>query len=247
MAARRGKSQLSGLIVSGLIFLTATLLMLHFANLAQAVLGAIVISAAIGFINVPALRRIYALRRDSFALAMLALFGVLILGILPGLLLAVFISLGLVLVRISRPKTSELGKLPDRAEYTRLTRQPEASPIPGLLILRLDAPLLALNAQWVRNLIRNHIRSASAPRVLLFDLEMTPDLDIGSVDKLAILNRGLQAESMQLWLVGVHGAVADMLRCSGLVGTIGKERIFHTVAESVACSWQIDADNRSSY
>jgi MFS superfamily sulfate permease-like transporter len=98
------KSQLSGLIVSGLIFLTAAFLMPLFTNLAQAVLGAIVISAVLGFFNIPALRRIFRLRRDEFWLAMAALFGVLILGVLPGLLIAVFLSVGVLVVRASQPK-----------------------------------------------------------------------------------------------------------------------------------------------
>jgi high affinity sulfate transporter 1 len=229
------KTQLSGLIVSGLVFLTAVLLMPLFTNLAQAVLGAIVISAVLGFINVPALRRIYTLRRESFWLSMLALFGVLILGVLPGLLLAVFISAALVLVRLSQPKATELGQLPERREYISLERNPEAKPIPGLLIMRLDAPLFAFNAQSARNLIREHTHTASArPRVVLFDLEMTSELDIGSVDKLAILHHELQADGVQLWLARVHDAAADMLRRSGLADEIGKDHIFPSIDAGVA-------------
>jgi MFS superfamily sulfate permease-like transporter len=222
-------------MVSGLMLLTAVMLMPLFTNLAQAVLGAIVISAVISFINVPALRRIYSLRRDSFWLSMVALFGVLILGVLPGLLLSVFISAALLLVRFSQPNASELGKLPDRAEYASLASHPEANPIPGLLIFRLDAPLLAFNAQSARNLIRDQIRLTSpAPHVVLFDLEMSPDLDIGGVDKLAILNDELLVAGVELWLANVHGAVAGMLQRSGLAGEIGEERIFHTIDAGVA-------------
>ena len=80
-----------------------------FRDLPQAVLGAIVIVAVIGFLNVAALRRIARLRRDSFAVALVAMLGVLVLGVLAGLLLAVAISIVLLLSRMSRPPRPSLG------------------------------------------------------------------------------------------------------------------------------------------
>jgi len=110
-----------------------------------------VIAAVAGFLNLPALRRIARLRRDSFGLAMLALAGVLVLGVLGGLLLAVVISVLLLLDRQSRPGGTV------RTE-------------PGLLVFRLDAPLLFLNAKLVRDRVRELLAAATEPvRIVLAD------------------------------------------------------------------------------
>jgi MFS superfamily sulfate permease-like transporter len=228
------QTQVSGLIVSGLVLLTAVLLMPLFQNLAQPVLGAIVISAVVGFINVPALRRIWTLRHGSFWLAMLALFGVVILGVLPGLLLSLFISFGYILVGLAKIGSSELGRAPGRSDFANLAGRSGAQPIPGLLIFRLDGPLIAINAQAARLQVRDRVRAAAPrPQVVLFDMEMTPDLDIQSVNKLSDLQRDLEAEGTQLWLARPHGAAEAMLYRSGLADTIGRERIFQSVADGV--------------
>lgn len=229
------KTQLSGLIVSGLIMLTAVALMPLFANLAQAVLGAIVISAVIGFINVPALRRIYHLRRESFALSMIALFGVLILGVLPGLILALLISIVLILVYLSRPRLSPLGQMPDRGDFASLERSPDAQVIPGLLVSRLDAPLFAFNAKHLRRTLLEQVQAADpASRVVVLDLEMTSDLDVQSLSTLAELNRELRLQGKELWLAQVHGRAQDMLARDGLIDQIGEDHIFRTLDGAVA-------------
>ena len=121
LAIGGANTQLVSLLVSGLTVLTAVALLPLFSDLPQAVLGAIVIAAVAGFLNLAALRRIARLRRASFVLAMVALAGVLIFGVLGGLLLAVVISILLLLDRQSRPGSTV------RTE-------------PGLLVFRLDAP-----------------------------------------------------------------------------------------------------------
>ena len=182
------KTQLAGLIVSVLIALTAIALMPLFANLAQAVLGAIVISAVIGFVNLPALRRLRRLLPGAFWVAIFTLVAVLVLGVLP-----------------------------------------------GLLIFRLNAPLFAINAKAMRELVRDAVQQAPTPtEVVLFDMEMTPELDIGSVDQLLDLHRELQADGIELWLARVHNTAAGMLERSGAADTIGSEHIFAQVAAGVA-------------
>jgi MFS superfamily sulfate permease-like transporter len=184
---------------------------------------------------VPALRRIFQLRRGSFWLAMVALFGVLILGMLPGLILAVMLSALMVLVGISRPQATELGKLPNSHEYASLAGERGAQAVPGLVILRLDAPMIAFNAQSARNLIQERVRAAQPkPEVVLFDMEMSFDLDVGSIDKLEQIHRELKEDSVQLWLARPHGEAERMLYHAGLDKVIGADRIFQTVGEGVA-------------
>ena len=102
-------------MVAGLALLTALFLTPLFFNLPEAVLGAIVLYAILGFFRLGALRRIAGLRRDSFAFALFTLFAVLFLGVLPGLVLAVLLSLALLLGRVARPGVAVLGRAPPAA------------------------------------------------------------------------------------------------------------------------------------
>jgi MFS superfamily sulfate permease-like transporter len=127
------------------------------------------------------------------------------------------------------------GKLQDSNDYANVAGAQGAQAIPGLLILRLDAPLIAFNAQSARSLIRERVGAAQPkPRVVLFDLEMSPDLDVGSIDKLAQIDRELNEDGVQLWLARPHGEAVRMLHHSGLVDLIGPDRVFQTVGQGVA-------------
>jgi SulP family sulfate permease len=227
------QTQLVSLLVSGLTVLTAVALLPLFRDLPQAVLGAIVIGAVAGFLNLPALRRIARLRRDSFVLAMVALAGVLILGVLGGLLLAVVISIVLLLNRESRPGSSVLGRLPGTGAWAAVDHEPDARTEPGLLVFRLDAPLLFLNAKLVRDRLRELLDAARPPvRIVLLDLQFTPDLDVESVNVLAALHADLAGRGVALWLGNVRVGAREVLRRSGLAAAIGEARLYRTLADA---------------
>jgi MFS superfamily sulfate permease-like transporter len=224
------KTQAAGIVLAVLAALTAIALMPVFKNLPHAVLGAIVINAVVGFMNVPALRRIRALRRDSFVLALIALFGVLILGILPGLLITVALSVLVLLGRISRPSASEVAELPQTGAFVSTELHPEALPNPGLMIVRPDAPLMFVNASWIRDEITAKVKQAGQkPRVVIIDLEATETIDLSSIDALTSLHRDLEHEGIALWLAGVHTRVRELLDLSGLTENIGEDRLYPTV------------------
>jgi sulfate permease, SulP family len=134
-----------------------------FTNLPEAVLGALIIHAVSHLLKVRQMRRFYALQRSDFWLGMLALLGVITIDVLPGLLIAVGASLLLFVYRTSRPHVVVLGKVPATADaYTDLKRHPANQVIPGLVIVRLDAPLYFANAALVREDLRM-LLAASAP------------------------------------------------------------------------------------
>lgn len=221
------KSQMSGLIVAGLIFLTAVLLMPIFTNLAQAVLAAIVIKAVVGFVSVPKLRHLWNLRRESFWIAMVALFAVLIFGMLPGLIIAIVLCIALAMGRGAQPTLSEVGLLPD-GDYGLLAYHPEATVIdPRVLAVRVDYHLSAANIKHVRRVVQE-LAAAREPKYVVLDLELTNDLDVETVDVLEQLRADLAFQGTQLVLSRVHGALYPMLDRSGLTRSIGAENIFAT-------------------
>ncbi len=166
------RTQLSSIVTAVLIIVTLLVLAPLFYNLPNAVLGAIVIASVIGLMDVAELKRFYASNRVDFVLAMVALFGVLTTDVLTGLLIAVFLSLLIILYRASRPYVAVLGKVPGQeATYGDVARHPENMQVPGLLIVRLDAPLYFLNANVARGQILGLVTASQPPpRAILFDL-----------------------------------------------------------------------------
>jgi high affinity sulfate transporter 1 len=228
------RTQVATLAVCALTLLTIVALLPLFQDLPTAVLGAIVISAVIGFLRVREMRRIQGLRRDSFVFALIALVGVLVLGVMPGLLIAITLSLLLLLARISRPHDSVLGRLAGTTAFVDVERHPEVDAEPGLLIYRLDAPLLFINASTMRDRLQSLIRLASTPpRVVLADLGFSDELDIKGMDMLAGLHDDLRDQGIALWLAQVHGPAAEILRRGGVEQAIGAARIYRTIDEAV--------------
>ena len=229
------RSQLSSIVTAGLILATAVLLAPLFKNLPNAVLGAIVIAAVLSLMDVGELRRYGATRRTDFILAMVALVAVLTTTVLVGLVVAVLLSLMLVLYRASRPYVARLGKLSgERATYVDLGRHPEAEEIPGLLMLRIDAPLYFFNVNVARSAILEAVAGCDrAPSAVLLDIGATADFDVTTADTLRQLVGELHDLSIEVSLAQVKGPVRDRMRRMGLMEMVGEERVYLSVAAAV--------------
>ncbi|HEY7132123.1 MAG TPA: SulP family inorganic anion transporter, partial [Candidatus Limnocylindrales bacterium] len=227
------RTPVASILVAALTAVTAVALLPLFRNLPDAVLGAIVISAVLGFLRLDELRRIATLRRDSFVLALVALVATLLLGILPGLIVAVILSLLLLLVRLARPTTTEVGRRPDGTMG--VMGDADAAPIPGLLFIRLDAPLLFLNAALLRDQVRAQIRAAETPpQVVIVDLEASSELDVESLDLLRRIAEQARENGAELWLADVRPGVAEMLGRAGIDPETGAPRWFRRSRDAIA-------------
>ena len=112
--------------------------------------------------------------------------------------------------------------------------EPAARTEPGLVVLRLDAPLLFINAKLLRDRVREQLAAAEAPvRIVLLDLQFTPDLDVESRDVLTALRGELFQRGVALWLANVRAEVRDLLRRSGLTEAVGEARVYRTLADAV--------------
>jgi MFS superfamily sulfate permease-like transporter len=169
-------------------------------------------------------------------LAAAALIGVATTDVLAGLIIAVLLSLLMMLLRASRPYLAVLGRLPgDRATYADVQRHPDAAAVPGLLVIRLDAPLYFFNASVTRTEILTLVDGEpSAPRVVIIDIGATGDLDVTATDMLGELLTDLEARGVALALAQAKGKVRDQLRRTGLLDRIGSTRIHFSVAQAVA-------------
>ncbi len=229
------RTQVSAIVLAIAAALSAMFLMPVFEHLPLAVLGAIVVNAVAGFVDIPALRRVYHLRRDSFMLAATALAGVLLLGILPGLLLAVAITALLLLGRIARPHAHQMHRAPGSAAFVPVSRSGAATvPASRIVIYRPDSPLLYVNATWIRGDLGTFLSSlADRPDVLTIDLEASADLDISGIDMLVAVRHDLSERGIDLWLSNASPRVIDLLTRSELEDLIAQHKVFATNSDAV--------------
>jgi sulfate permease, SulP family len=211
-----GKTQLASIIAALLILLTGAVLAPLFEHLPQAALAAIVIVAVAGFFRVDELRRFAAIRRSAIGLALVALAGVLVLGVLPGLLVAAGLSLVLLIHGFSRPAVQVLARDPASGAWIRAGRKPTAETVPGVMVTRVDGPLFYANATSVKEHVLTLVEDADEPPgAVVLELDQS-DIDVESLDMLAELADALEAESAELRLAAVRARVHELLRRSGL-------------------------------
>jgi sulfate permease, SulP family len=236
------KTQVSSLVLAGLSLLTVLALLPLFADLPLAVLGAIVITAVSSFLDVPALRRMRQVSRDGFGLALIALFGVLVVGILPGLLIAIVLSILVLLSRLSRPRATALDTPVGTPAAVGRPQASPTAPRDGLLVIRPEGPLLFINALWVADEVKTRVAAASKPpSVLVLDLEETASLDFTSLDALADLQNQLRAEGIALWLTNVHDDAQAALERLASVQPNGADWIYATNAAATSAFERLTA------
>ena len=210
-----GRTQLASLVAAVLVLLTGAFLAPLFKDLPQATLGAIVIVAVSGFWRIGELRRFARLRRSAILLALVALAGVLVLGVLQGLVVAAGLSLIVVIKRLSRPSVGTLARDPATGVWGRADRNPDWELPPGVTVVRSDGPLFYANAVSVKEYVLATARAEGA-RAVVIDISGSTDLDVETVDALTELADALAAEGVELRLAGVRRPAAGMLSRSGV-------------------------------
>jgi CBS domain-containing protein len=202
----------------------------------EAVLAALIIHAVSHLMKAGEMRRYHRLVPREFWLAMLTLLGVIVLDVLPALIIGVVIALLLLVYQASRPRVSMLGADPRvTGVFADLSRHPGIVPVPGVLIVRPDAPLLYANAEMVRDAIENAVVSSAEPvRAVVLVLDGNDNLDITSAEQLGKLAGSLAARNVPLGLAHVHGPALEMAERSGLLATVGADRVFPTTPAAVA-------------
>jgi high affinity sulfate transporter 1 len=232
--AAGARTQLAGVtaaIALGVVLVFATGL---FESLPLVTLSAIIVAAVLGLIDLPAFRFLRRVDRTEFALAVSAALGVALLGVLPGIGVAVGLSVFNVLWRTWHPYTAVLGRVDGRKGYHDLRRHPEARQVPGLVIYRFDAPLIFANAEVFLDSVVEAVERASPPaRLVVIAAEPITDLDSTAAEVVATLQRQLRARGVELALAELKGPVKDKLERYGLMEQIGSDRLYSTIGAAV--------------
>ena len=212
------KSQVSSLVLSAVALITGALLLPVIADMPTAVLAAIVVSVVRGFISFSSMREIWEINKQNFIIAVVAVVGVLVFGVLTGLVLAVGLSIFWLLFQYGRPRVTVLNESPERAQDALAATPPGTGGSTRLLELRPEAAVLFINADWIRAEVQTHMRPEEAPpEVLALDLAETPDLDYAGIKMIGALRDTAHSAGARVWLTNVHPDVDAALRHAGLL------------------------------
>ena len=236
------RTQLSTITSSIFVGLTLAYLLPLIRNLPEAVLGAIVVHAVAHLADVDTLKHYAKLRSGSLWGALIALLGVLQMGILKGLIFAVALTLVAVMRRLSVPQDSVLGRLAGSGNFVDVDRHPDAEQIPHLLIFRPNGMLFFANANRVRNHLRELTQQSERPiHAVLINLEASPEIDVTSLEMLEQLRSELDESGILLYFARVADRVRDLFDRAGFTERVGSNRIFPGVDSGVNAFLQDDS------
>jgi high affinity sulfate transporter 1 len=233
--AAGAKTQVTGLVGA----ITIALLLLFFPNLVRnlpdAALAAVVISAAIGLVEVRGVRKLYRMRKSEFVLSAACFLGVTAFGVIEGILIAVGLALLDFIRRAWRPYDAVLGRVDGLKGYHDVSRYPDAKRIPGLVLFRWDAPLFFANAEVFADRVREAVASSPAPaRWIVVAAEPLTDLDTTAADVLRDLDGDLAAAGVDLRFAEMKDPVKDKLKQYALFDRFGAAHFYPTVGTAVS-------------
>jgi len=230
-----GRSQLAGLIAAAGVVLIIFVIPGLVSEMPAPTLAAIVITASFTLFDWSGTRWLLRVRRSEFLLTLGAFLGVLLLGVLEGIGVAILLSLANFVRRAWRPHSTELGRVEGLPGYHDRERHPEAIVVPGLLIIRYDAPIFFANAPDFGRRLQELLRGAGRPieRVLVVGNAIT-DIDSTGVEILGDVLDDLDAKQVDFAFAGLKGLVKDRLRSYGLYERIGEDHFFPNTISAVS-------------
>jgi high affinity sulfate transporter 1 len=234
VAERAGaKSQLTGVVGAGLIILMLVLVPGLFQDLPQPALAAVVITAALSLADLPGTARLWRQRRAEFMLSIAAFLGVALLGVLPGIAIAVALSILNVFRRTWWPYETVLGRVDGLPGYHDVRSYPRAAHLPGLVIVRFDAPLIFANATTFRDQIRKLAAAEPRPRWILLAAEPLTDVDTTAADMLEDLDQDLNDHGTSLVFAELKDPVRRKIERYGLDHSFEPGHFFPTIEAAV--------------
>ncbi|MFG9512697.1 SulP family inorganic anion transporter [Pseudomonas aeruginosa] len=229
-----GKTQLVGLVAALVIAATLLLLNKPLGWVPMPALGAVLLLAGWGLIDVQALKGFWKLSRFEFSLCLLTTVGVLSVGVLPGIFVAVSIAVLRLLYYTYRPSDAVLGWMHGIDGQVELAKYPQATTLPGLVIYRFDAPLLFFNADYFKQRVLAVVDGSERPNAVLLNAEAMTNLDISGLATLHEVQQILKAQGVHLSLARVTGQTLDLLQRSSMLGEIKPPLVFSSVRSGVS-------------
>ena len=229
-----GRSQASGLTAAIVMALVLAACTAPLAYIPNASLGAVLVLAGFSLFDFQTFRRIWGISRAEFILSAIATLGVATIGVLPGIALAIALSVVLLLVRASNPHDAILGQVPGVDGFTDISEYAGAQTIPGLLIYRFDAALLFFNADYFKQRVRQALAKPAQPvRRFIFDVEAISVIDITGLEALEEARSELASKGISFVVARAKAELREHLVRAGSWERIGAENFHPSVRSAV--------------
>jgi high affinity sulfate transporter 1 len=226
------KSQLTNLVGAALVLILIVFLPSLLADLPQSALAAVVIAAAVSLLKVGALRRMYSVRKSAVALSVVASLGVILLGVLQGIVVAIFLAILLFFRRNWWPHGEVLGEFGGVTGWHSLDAYPDGRERPGIVVFRWEAPLFFANAGQFRHQVRRLVHKRK-PAWVVLQCEAITDIDVTAAGVLKDLDNELNAAGTRMAFVEMRSRLQDLVRQYGLFETLDRDHFYPTIDEAL--------------
>jgi MFS superfamily sulfate permease-like transporter len=228
------RTQLAEIITAIIVLATLLFLAPFIGLLPQTMLAAVVIAATVGLLSPKGFIEIRRVRNIEFWWSVAAFMGVVILGTLEGILVAVAISVLNMFYIANHPPIYAVGRKPGTDVFRPLSPEhPEDEAFPGLLIVRTEGWLTFASAPNLAEEMQN-LLDGLKPRVLLIDCSAIPNIEYTALKLLTEFEKKIREDGITLWLAALNPRAFDVVKRSPLFKTLGTERMFHNLEQAVA-------------
>lgn len=230
------RTQMASLVDAAFVLLTMLFLTGLFENLPAATLGAVVIDAMVGVIDVSAVSRYYRVNRPDWVFFMAAMVGILFAGIIQGILVGVVLSLLMLIARASNPTVTRLGRHPESNAFVD-ARTDGAATVPGVLVVRLDGPLFFADANRFRERVHALIGQEQVPvTAVVLDGEAISLTDTDGAEIVAQIADELAAQGIGLSLARLETPILELWTRAGAIDAVGREHVYVDLRDAVAAN-----------
>jgi sulfate permease, SulP family len=228
------RTQLAEIVTAAMALVTMLFLAPLIGLMPQATLAAVVIVYSIGLIKPVEFREILSVRRTEFIWALVAFAGVVLVGTLKGIIVAIIVSMVALAYQVADPPVYVLGRKPGTNVFRpRSKENPEDETFPGLLLLRLEGRVFFANAEHIGEKVRFFIGEAQ-PKVVALHLRGVPDLEYTALKMLTEGEKQQRERGVRLWLVGMNPQVLEVVERSQLGEALGHDAMFYNLEIAVA-------------
>jgi high affinity sulfate transporter 1 len=227
------KTQLTGVVGAGLVLVLLLFLNDLLADLPQSALAAVVIAAALSLLNLGALVRYWRVRRSAVVLSVIASLGVIFVGVLQGIVIAIFLAVLLFFRRNWWPHGAVLGRIDGIDGWHDVEGHDGVEEVPGVVIYRWEAPLFFANAGAFRRQIR-HLVHERNPAWVVVQCEAITDVDVTSAGMLRQLDEELNAAGIHMAFVELRSRLQSLVQRYGLFETLDRDHFYPSVTSALA-------------
>ena len=227
------KSQLASVI--GAAVVAALLLFFNslLADLPQSALAGVLIAAALSLLDLPVLLRYARVRKSALVLSLVASLGVVVLGVLQGIVIAIALAVALFFRRAWQPHGAVLGRVDALGGWHNVARYPDATQLPGIVGVRWEAPLFFANSAAFRTQVRRLVRK-SHPAWVVVECQAVTDVDVTAAQMLEQLDRELNAQGVHMAFAEMRHRLQDLVFRYGLFETLDRDRFYPTLESGLS-------------